>query len=390
MRVQRTVGIGGRPGREPRHISYGDSALNREIADLDPLAGQGHHALYVASLKMGSLVAGGELFYERAEAMLTNAGRTTLGLSIGDVAKTVGKGLDKGMMSPRGAPAWKSVGSRNDGILRWFRWFEQMDPEDFRGTKGSTLLRIFAAFAIAGISIGKVDIAWSIRQAAEGSGLSRSTVHNLLKPGGRAVESGYLKPAGRRSRPGDLESTHATTWHPIIKRDFSRQYGCLVDGTQSLSRETPLRSPELNLFHGRGNGWRIHSMLTVDEEVTVAEIATATGLTPATVRSNLKFLEAQELAFRVDRWTWRATVLTPDRSAAAPDGMDYTKVKRERHDVERGQYARSLAARRTYLERVNRDDEFRSRRTKEVGWDPDEPTPIFDPTTGEILESSVS
>jgi hypothetical protein len=183
---------------------------------------------------MGSLVAADELRRERAEVVLCEAGRVALRLSAGDAAKAVRKGLEQGMKSPRPAPPWGTVHDRNDAILRWFEWYEQLAQEDFMGTKGSTLLRLFAGFTIAGINVGKVDIGWSIRQAAEGSGLSRNTVSRLLKAGGEAELSGYLMPAGRRARPGDLDSNWATIWHPIIKRPFARQYGGLLDGTKDL------------------------------------------------------------------------------------------------------------------------------------------------------------
>jgi hypothetical protein len=126
-------------------------------------------------------------------------------------------------------------------------------------------------------------------------------------------------------------------------------------------------------------------MLSVDEELTVLELATGIGLTLGTVRSNLKFLAAYGLAFRVDRTTWRGTPTVPDKCAPAPDGVDYNALKRERHTTERNEHRMWVNVRKLYRDRPDELEEFRSRRMTEEGWDPDEPTPVFDSMTGEIL-----
>ena len=94
-----------KPGREPKHISYGEAALRDEVAWLDPLANNRRSTLYVAALRCGSLVGGGELGEERALRCLTDAAVSMLMLPLSEAMKTVRKGLKKGIRSPRSAPA---------------------------------------------------------------------------------------------------------------------------------------------------------------------------------------------------------------------------------------------------------------------------------------------
>ncbi len=373
-----------RPGREPEHASYGEAALQSEVGGLDPLAGGRTKQLYVAALRMGSLVGGRELRLERAEAMLTFAGRAVLGLASRDVNKTVTKGLRAGMRSPRSAPAFGTIRSRNDAILYWIGWFEQLDPRDFVGTRGSSLLRLFAGFAITGVTAGRVDIRMSIRQAVEASGLGKTKVTELMKKNGEAERSGYLKVVGRRARPGDLDSWQATTWRPTTKGRFAVQDGCLVDGTTSLYRKTPLLSPDPNVFVHKPNAWRLHCLLQPDEEVTVAELVVATGIKADTVRTNLKFLAEHGLAFRIDRTTWRGTTNPPDKHAPAPDGLDHAALRRERHATERNKYRMWLEVRRAYRD-APRGELVDGNGDVGDGYDPDEEVPVFDPETGEIV-----
>ena len=374
----------GRPGREPEHASYGEAALQSEVRGLDPLAGERLKQLFVASLRMGSLVAGDELRLERAEAMLTSAGRVTLKLPSREVDKAVTKGLRAGMRSPRSAPAFGTIRSRNDAILYWIQWFEHLDPAEFVGTRGSSLLRLFAGFAITGVIVGKVDIRMSVRQAVEASGLGHTKVGELMKPNGEVVRSGYLKVVGRRARPGDLDSWKATKWRPTTKGRFAVQDGCSVDGTTSLYRKTPLLSPDVNVFVRKPNAWRLHCLLRPDEEVTVAELVIATGITADTVRTNLKFLAEQGLAFRIDRTTWRGTIKSPDKKASAPDGLDHAALRRERHEAERNSYRMWRDVRRTYRD-TPRGELINDSDVAGEWFDPEEEMPVFDPETGEIV-----
>ena len=267
-----------RPGREPEHASYGEAALESEVGGLDPLAGGRTRQLYVASLRMGSLVGGRELRLERAEAMLTFAGRVILALPARDVEKTVTKGLKVGMRSPRSAPAFGTIKSRNDAILYWIGWFEQLDPRDFVGTRG---LKPPAAVRRVRHHRGhrREGGHQDVRPAGGGGvGVGQTKVTELMKRNGEVERSGYLKVVGRRARPGDLDSWQATTWRPTTKGRFAVQDGCLVDGTTSLYRKTPLLSPDVNVFVRKPNAWRLHCLLRPDEEVTVAELVEATGV----------------------------------------------------------------------------------------------------------------
>ena len=375
-----------RLGREPKHASYGETALQSELALLDSLADQRIHKLWIASLKIGSLVGGGEIRLERAQAVLAHAGRVTLRLSPRDVEKTVAKALNKGMQSPRMAPCWGTIERANDAMLRWFDWWESLASEDFQGTKGTSLLRMLAAFAITGITVGKLDLRFSVRQAAEASGLGKGKACELLKPGGEVERRGHLKPVGRRARPGDLNFTSATTWRPILKRGFEVQNGCLVAGTKSLYPKTPLRAPDLNLFHRKPCAYRLHALLSPEEEVTVTQLATAIGFGIEAVRTNLRFLASHGLAERVDRVTWRGAGALPDRDVPAADGIDHADQKQKQFKKEREDYRRWRSLRLAYRDLPN-PTTAPDHLPAGPGYNPDEPSPLFDPDTGEILST---
>jgi len=367
-------------GREPRHISYGEAAMATELAALDSIAGEPRlHQLYVAALKVGSLVGGDEIRLERATAMLTNAGRINLGLPDRDVRKTVGKAIKRGMKSPRTASPWGTIRDRQDAVMHWVDWWDGVTSDEFKGTKETSLLRLLGAFAIKGVTTGCVDIRFSVRQASEMSGLSTSTVQTMLKPNGRAEASGYLK-AVNRAKPGNLASTNATTWRPMVKRENSRQDVVPQLGIQ-LSRISSFASPSANVFHGKPNAWRLYSTLT-DEEVETSVLASTLGITNETVRANLRFLASNGLAERVSRTTWRG-FLADTSDLPAPDGVDHRERRRERHLAERERYALWVARRAEF------EMERRNATTVPIGdiagYDPNEPHPVWDDETGEIF-----
>lgn len=369
-------------GREPRHISYGDAAMASEIGGLDPLAGGPRiHQLYLAGLKVGSLVGGDEIRYESALATLTSAGRTVLGLSDRDVRKTVEKAIQRGMKSPRMASPWGTIRDSRDAILHWVAWWDGVTLDEFKGTKQTNLLRLLAAFALKGITVGCVDIRFSVREASELAGFSTNTVNAMLKPGGRVEASGYLK-AVKRARPGDLASTNATTWRPMAKRENSRQDVVPQLGIQ-LSRISSFASPSANVFHGRSIVWRLYSTLT-DEEVEVSPLASFLGVTKQTVRDNLHYLASHGLAERVTRTTWRG-FLVDTRDLPARDGVDHQGRRRERHQAERAHYA-LWVARRNEFEVERRQGTTTVPTEDAAGHDPEEPCPIWDDETGEIVQ----
>lgn len=323
--------------REPKHISYGAAALKDEVARLDALAGQRQHQLYVAALRMGSLVAGDELRLGHAEAVLTDAGRHRLGLGEREVRKSVSAGLERGIRSPRTASAWGTIHDRNDAILFWSEWYQAVSQsEQFKGTRDSTLLRYFAAIYRKATTRARCrDVRFSVREASEMAGLSTNTVSTMTKAGGDVEASGWLK-AVDRVRPCDPTSRKATTWRPVIKRPFPRQDVVPALGIQ-LSRKRAFGSPSANVLHRKANAWRLWSSFLCDEEVTVPELADAMGIKPKAVRTNLKFLEANGLAERVTRTTWRGTNTDAD-GLPSPDGVDYLARKRQMNAWQRALY----------------------------------------------------
>jgi hypothetical protein len=81
--------------------AYGQAALDGELerVKLAP-EGERNHTLYLAALKIGSVIAGGHLDRDAAAASLVAAGLAT-GLTRGEVHATVRSGLRNGASSPR-------------------------------------------------------------------------------------------------------------------------------------------------------------------------------------------------------------------------------------------------------------------------------------------------
>jgi hypothetical protein len=255
-----------------------------------------------------------------------------------------------------------------------------VNGDEFKGRKETSLLRLLAAFALKGIIVGCVDIRFSVREASEMGGFSTSTVNGMLRPRGQVEASGHLK-AVKRARPGDRTSTNATTWRPMVKRENSRQDVVPQLGIQ-LSRISSFASPSANVFHGRSIAWRLYSTLT-DEEVEVSPLASFLGVTKQTVRDNLHYLASNGLAERVTRTTWRG-FLVDTTDLPARDGMDHRGRRRERHEAERDHYALWVARRNEFEAERRCADTIPSRDTS--AYDPDEPIPIWDDETGEIVD----
>jgi hypothetical protein len=317
-----------------------------------------------------------------------------LGLPDAEVRRTVTWGLDTGIKSPRTAPDWHDVKNRADTCLRWLSWWEGLDQADFPKTKGTTLLRLHSGVAMVGIAVGKLDLGLSYRQWSDASGLSTATLVPLLKRGGSVEQLGHLR-AIRRVRRGAVNPKTSTIWRPIAKRVSSRhprRPDAYASDCRDDTRMGPLSSPAMNIFHRRGNAWRLAQLLDDREEVTVGELANRTGLGPAAIRDNLAYLEQHRLAERVDRTHWHGTLTRANPEMAAPDGVDHIAKRYARHVAERSAFRRTSAE--TLRRRERRQAEVRERAqwfdTETAGdwWSAREPVPIFDPDTGEILEGS--
>jgi hypothetical protein len=153
-----------------------------------------------------------------------------------------------------------------------------------------------------------------------------------------------------------------------------------------MGHETSLgQDVSANVFHRRANAWRIYSLLT-EEETTIETIVATTGIKAKTVRANLSFMAQEGLAERVSRTTWRATSAVVDTSAPAPDGRDYATERRQRHKRERESYHRLHTYRNLRRAWANEKPMYGFDRPGDEGFDPDEPCPIFNPETGEVLE----
>ena len=335
---------------------------------------------------MGSLVGGDELRYERVYEALCRAGRG-LRLDESTVRKTVEWGLQHGMKNPRTAPEWRDVADANDARLRWLDWWEAIDLAAFPKSRGSTLLRVLAAVALAGMAVGKVDLSMSVRQVGEAGGMSTSTVWPLLKRGGDIERTGLLR-AVHRVKPGSPTGPKSTTWRPAVRSAQNRDNRHRPVAYASDCREKARlpSSPALDVWHRRSNAWRLTQLLDVDQETTVAALATSTGLSLVTIRRALGHLAAHGLAERVDRIHWRAALTRPNAEMPAPDGVDHAAKRRERHAQEREHYRRGLAARAAAEEeRRAHLAAWRRHGPAEGWWDPDERVPLFDPETGEVV-----
>jgi putative DNA primase/helicase len=83
---------------------YGQRALNDECGKVrEAVEGQRHNVLLNASVRIGSLIAGGEVSEQKAPERLAEAGRVC-GLGEFEIRKTITDALAKGMESPRSAP----------------------------------------------------------------------------------------------------------------------------------------------------------------------------------------------------------------------------------------------------------------------------------------------
>jgi hypothetical protein len=374
-------------GRERQHVSYGDAALRAEVADLDPLIHDRRKTLYLAARRLGQLVAGGELERHVAAAALQSAGVAVLRLPASDVAKEVRKGLDAGARNPRTAPDWHTVRDAATAALVWLDWYTNLDQSAMPGTRGSTELTLYAGIALVGIAVGKVDLTLSIRDVHRWTGLAVSTILRLKDD--VVLATGVLRVRQGDGRPA-LDGRATTVWSPNGKRAFSRQSGAQPSGQcPSVAKKRVCLDPSLNVFANRRNARRLAELLGTDSEVTVAELVENTKLAPVTVLRNLKYLAAAGLAQRLDRTHWKATPTQPTADQEAPDGVDHRQQRQDRNERERAQFrahraARAAVWREGELQRKERDEW--AAMTSRPGFDPDEPMPVFDELTGEVLE----
>jgi hypothetical protein len=187
-----------------------------------------------------------------------------MGLPRAEAARNVRRGLDKGLASPRPPSSWGTIKTSDDARTFWLDWHESIDPAapEFSGTKGSSLLRMFATFFINGIAVGKRDLDFGVRQAALASGMSTNTATNMLKKGGAVESSGYMK-AVARAPHGERK---ATTWRPILRNRSAENRDTLMPThgakapcvAQNSVSGGPAELGDANVFHNRLNAWRIH------------------------------------------------------------------------------------------------------------------------------------
>ncbi len=322
------------------------AALDSELDRIEVGTARGfrHPDLFKAACKMGNLIGGGHLVRHTVEPRLVYMA-VRLGLPTSDAARTVKRGIDRGMTTPR-SPGKHTVEAkdRGDTVTMWMRWWDSLDQSDFPGTKGTTDLKTCAAVAMLGVTHGgPVDVGASYRQIAEFSGNALSTVTEQLKPGGRLMT--HVRCTSRLKKnqwcTGKLESSR---WAPEEMCTFSVQPTSLVIRERLVCTErVHLTDPGQNRWHRAGNAWRIASLLDPEIDVTVAEMATMTGLNPTTVRRRLAMLAASGGAVRVDRTTWRGGIVDATADKVSADGVDHLALKKARHELERLAWAQKKA-----------------------------------------------
>ena len=265
-----------------------------------------------------NLIGGGELTRERVEVTLQSAARTlTVHLTERDLRRVISDGNRPAAWTSPGRPPNGASGTPTTPASAGASGGRPSTMRPSPGPRGRTRSGCSPAFALEGMNAGKLDIRLSIRRASDVTGLGTNAVHDRMKRGG-AIES-HLQVVGQRSRPGDDRCRQATTWRPKTKRVYREQDLPSAECSASrLSRKTSLVTAAPSTWHRRGNAWRIHGLLSANEDTTVTELVEVTGLSPAGVRANLKHLAERGLADRVHRTTWRGTTNTVDERAPRP------------------------------------------------------------------------
>lgn len=337
---------GQRTRHQRRRYAYGTGALDGELERLErTVEGHRHHDLAASARRLGQLVAGGVLHRDRVAEALVGAGRA-LGLPESDCRRAVAWGLRRGADRPRSLPD-RAERDGYDRALAWWALWDGVDQADFPGSRGSTQLRVLAAFVLAGVTARRDELSLSYRQVADRSGLALSTVTPLLARGGplsRYVRAAH-RPRPHRWQPDD--GPRSTTWRPVPQRASSVQPGHVpAPCPPGCTGNARIVDPARNAWLRRSNHWRVAGLLDSEREVTVSDLVAETGLHPATVRRILRDLAASGHAERVDRTTWRGglppAVSGPD---VAADGVDHLALRRERHREQREAFAVYVAER---------------------------------------------
>ena len=143
--------------RGPR---YGRAALAREVEALaDPDFISPQRQLFTASVKIGSLVAGGEIAHDHAIAALSAAARL-LDVSESKARRTITRGMAAGAKNPRRAPPGHRVADREEVILVVLDTYRHaLATGDWRGQAGATRLCILTAFVLLAMRRG--DWTWT-------------------------------------------------------------------------------------------------------------------------------------------------------------------------------------------------------------------------------------
>jgi hypothetical protein len=313
---------------------YGAAALDSTIDRLQQtIEGHRHRDLFVASLGIGSLTAGGELHEGYAHSQLVEIG-LVLGLARADVERQVTRGLTLGQANPRSAPRKETLDGAADARVRTLAWWDAIasDPA-LRTRTGTTTLKILAGFALLAMHAGKVKLSESYRQVAEAAGVSPGTVVKH-----RAALAPYVRQVIVHRRT----ECKGTEWQLVVRRGHLE--------TALRSREVtpqvlfpnghPLGDPSANVWHRRSGWWAAWSMLDEDEGLTVAELGAAIGRQPRTVRRILGWMAAEGLVVAVEgRWCRQEAAVAPVVE------VDHAEARKARHAAERDAWRRHLAAR---------------------------------------------
>ncbi len=333
---------------------YGDAALGYELGKVERcVEGIRHHTLFKASCALGELAAGGELDESETRAALEAAGRQ-VGLPGVDVRRQVGRGLERGRRHPRRAPEHGPClvdTDRTEILGQLVVWWHRASAAKWPGQAGSTRLRIVAGLFLLATGAGKVDLADSLRQVSEATGVSHATIWRhraALAPWVRVVSKGRRNGGRHRWRLCLSAGTSASAQNETSRPTRQGNASGLFQGARLPERQS-LSSPAHDVWGRWSGGWRLFCLLDADDGLTTRDLAAATGYHVGTIRRSMNKMAAMGLAERDGDRQWRSVSCASPREEDVSDLAARRRALHQRQRVQHRLYKAAAAAAREHV-----------------------------------------
>jgi hypothetical protein len=322
---------------------YGRAVLSSEIVRvLD--APNKHRAVYVAALRCGRRIGGGELDEDFVEARLYEVA-IRVGRPDADARRTIAAGIRKGKLQPRQAPKTGTMlRDRTDAILRVVEMMGRASTEPWRVTSHRKVLWALHDMAV---HAGKVRLDASYREISERAGVGVARVGPALC----AMEGIWV----RMVRKGSQHRVQSRTMVQLLLPPPTHECLVLEQSGPWPATEPPACStdghnrsllvPSHDLWVGRGRAWETFRALALHGfPIKAADLARDSGIPRSSIYSSLAWLREIGLVVHQDQEWAAVDGRTAHDVLATLDLANVGAARKQRYAEDRVKHRKRIGA----------------------------------------------